>query len=748
MTQENTPFAVLPSIQPIQPEDALQRLNTYPSICIIGPTGAGKTALTNAILNHMISSILKIGVGEKNQTTLISTNYITDSRIEREDRFALRLQMKPLDDKMITGILISALFELFCKSDYNAEETIENMEESWWTDVLEPEKANYHLGFIHDFVSLEELKFAIAPILENIEIINGKSFSELAREKKKESSLQSLKITEVRKHLFEETWEELKEEHTGRFYQWLQNIEIILWAKLKEILRFKEATPVDTLDRYGSVLNIEDADILTNIFDPKAPYSLIIKEAYIACRPNQELINDSNTGNGKPPFRLCLRDTVGVNQTANDRQTIRAGLEVGMAYHSDLLLVLLNLEDRDDTIRPICEMIEEASNKKNRKSQVPIKILFTKADKLIETKVSQLTPHLVVDTNDYEKLIPTAVKEVGKTVKTYSSVIENCDASWLSLRYRNPDPIQNALDRRNDFDPKEAFGYTPSAFEPAGIYGILRGLVDTIQNRMLPAGMNSPYYITVDKPNEPIVQIRIDKDKVKDLVQGLQYQLTQNSQIVNMYLLPMDIPKDGLKVSPWSFNAYWNYLQQGLGHRTNARSGKYLNFNINMKSLVARELGRSLQTLNVLYDRGAVDTLAINLKERPESFDSLLNALHTTDLEIQKAFSGWSPHLVEERNHYDRNTQILQFKLCQYFQDPDRQFQIIDRVAFALTFGNKEIKDRLIREYREEHSHDRTMRRLQNELKRIFEGDEFATLLVQELSEAMSNMVNKLFIAI
>src|SRR5690606_38514259 len=157
----------------------------------------------------------------------------------------------------------------------------------------------------------------------------------------------------------------------------------------------------------------------------KAPFSLIVREAYIACRPNQELINDSDVGNGKPPFRLCLRDTVGVNQTANDRQTIRAGLEVGMAYHSDLLLILLNLEDRDDTIRPLCEMIDEVANKKHGKRQVPIKILFTKADKLIETKVSQLTPHLVVSPSDYEKFIPDAVEEVGKTVKTYSDVIEH-----------------------------------------------------------------------------------------------------------------------------------------------------------------------------------------------------------------------------------------------------------------------------------------------------------------------------------
>ncbi|MNO68525.1 hypothetical protein D3C76_593590 [compost metagenome] len=748
MTNENPRFTVLPPIQPIQPEDALQRLKTYPSICIIGPTGAGKTALNNAILNYMISSLLKIGVGEKNQTTLIPTNYVTDSRIEWEDRYALRLHMKPLDDKLITGILIDALFELFCKSDYNAEETIENMEESWWTNVLEPEKASYHLGSIHDLVSLEELKSAIAPILKNIEVINGKLFSDLAREKKKESSLQSLKIAEVRKHLFEETWEELQDEYTSHFHEWLQNIEIILWAKLKELMKLEGNTPVESLDRYGSVTDDEDAIILTNLFDPKSPYSLIVREAFIACRPNQELINDSDAGYGKPPFRLCLRDTVGVNQTANDRQTIRAGLEVGMAYHSDLLLILLNLEDRDDTIRPLCEMINEVSNKKHGKSQVPIKILFTKADKLIETKVSQLTPHLVIGPNDYEKCIPDAVKEVGKTVKAYSDLIDHCDASWLSLRYRDPDPIQSALEKRDDFDPKQVFGYTSNAFEPAGIYGILRSLVDTIQKRMLPKGMNSPYYITVDKPNEPIIQICVNKDKMQDLIQSLQYQLTQNIQIVNMYLLPMEIPKDALKVSPWSLNAYWNYLQQGLGHRTNARSGKYLNFNINMKSLVARELSKSLQSLNSLYDRGAVDTLAVNLKDRPESFEALLKALHTTDVDKQKAFSGWSPHLVEERSNYDRNTQILQFKLCQYFQEPDRQLQIIDRIAFGLTFGNKEIQDRLIREYRAEYSHDRTMRRLQNEFMRIFEGTEFAGLVAQELGEAMSNMVNKLFIAI
>ena len=102
--------AIIPfnAIQPIRPEDALLRFTTYPTICVVGPTGSGKTALTNALINQMIAAILKIGVGEKNQTTLISTNHITDSRIEHEEHFALKLQMKPLDEKLITSIIIDA----------------------------------------------------------------------------------------------------------------------------------------------------------------------------------------------------------------------------------------------------------------------------------------------------------------------------------------------------------------------------------------------------------------------------------------------------------------------------------------------------------------------------------------------------------------------------------------------------------------------------------------------------------------
>jgi hypothetical protein len=743
MKQSTNQFNV---IQPIQPEDALQRLKTYPSVCIIGPTGSGKTALTNAILNHMILSILKIGVGEKNQTTLISTNFVNDSRIEQEDHFALKLHMKPLDEKLITGIFIDALFELFCKSDYTADETIENMEDSWWMNVLEPIKASYHLGSINELVSLEELKLAITPILKNIEEINGKSFSDLAREKKKESSLQSLKIAEVRKHLFEDTWEDLSDEHMALFYQWLKNIDAILWSKLKELMNYQGTAPVETLDKKGSVTNPEDVEILTRLFDPKAPYSLIVKEAFIACRPNQYLINDSEAGTQNSPFRLCLRDTVGVNQTANDRQTIRAGLEAGLAYHADLILVLLNLEDRDDTIKSLCDMLGELT-KKHGSRGVPIKILFTKADKLIETKVSQLTTNLIVSQEDYDLFALRAVKEVGDTVKMFAEMIEHCDASWLSLRYRNPDPIQIAINNNTDLDLRSVFGYTPNSFDPAGIYGILRSLVSTIQTKMLPAGMKAPHYITVSQPNEPIIQIRIDKEKMKDQVQILQYQLTQVKQIVNAYWLPM-VPVDNLKVSPWSFNYYWHKLQQGLGHQTDARSGKYLNFNINMKALVAREMSNSLRSLNTLYDRGAVLTFADNLKGLSDSFDSLLDALHTTDIEKEKAFFGWNPNIVEGMDPFKRNTQILHYKLFEYFQEPYRQLQIIDRAAFGLTYGNNEIQERLNREYSAEYSHDRTMRRLQNEFKRIFEGPEFSDLVAQELGEAMTNMVNKLFIAI
>lgn len=743
MKKNTIPFNV---IQPIQPEDALQRIKTYPFICITGPTGSGKTLLTNTILNPRISSILKIGVGEKNQTTLITTNFVIDSRIKQEEHFALRLHMKPLDEKLITGILIDALFELFCKSDYAAEETIENMEESWWMSVLEPVKASYRLGSIHGLVCLEELKLAITPILNNIEKINGKSFSDLVKEKKKETSLQSLKTAEVRKYLFEGTWEELSEDYTALFHQWLKNIESILWSKLKELTNHQGTTPVETLEKKGFVTNPEDVDILTRVFDPKAPYSLIVKEAYIACRPNQYLIDNSEEETNNTPFRLCLRDTVGVNQTANDRQTIRAGLESGLAYHADLILVLLNLEDRDDTIRPLIVMLDEITKKHGRR-QVPIKILFTKADKLIETKVTQLTSSLIVSQEDYDRFTTQAVKEVGDTVKTFSEMIEHCDASWLSLRYRDPDPIQIAIKNSNDLDLSSIYGYTPDSFEPAGIYGVLRGLVNTVQAKMLPNGMSAPHYITVSQPNEPIVQIQIDKEKIKDQVQSLQYQLTQVKQVVNAYWLPM-VPADGMKVSPWSFNYYWHYLQQGLGHRTNARSGKYLNFNINMKALVAREMGKCLQSMNTLYDQGAVLTFADNLKGFIDSFDSLLNALHTTDVDRKKAFVGLNPCLIEEMDPFKRNTQILHYKLCEYFQESFRQSQIIDRAAFGLTYGNKEIQERLNREYSVEYSHDRTMRRLQNEFKHIFEEPEFANLVAQELGEAMTNMVNKLFIAI
>ncbi|ANY65659.1 hypothetical protein BBD42_03665 [Paenibacillus sp. BIHB 4019] len=67
---------------------------------------------------------------------------------------------------------------------------------------------------------------------------------------------------------------------------------------------------------------------------------------------------------------------------------------------------------------------------------------------------------------------------------------------------------------------------------------------------------------------------------------------------------------------------------------------------------------------------------------------------------------------------------------------------------YSVVFGNTSISSRLREVYGAQYSHDRSMRRVQNTFFEIFASEEFFDLLTAEIGKTMTEMVNKLFIAV
>ena len=50
---------------------ALKRRSSAPQLVVVAPSGSGKSTLIYLLLNHRLIPYMKIGIGEKSQTTII-----------------------------------------------------------------------------------------------------------------------------------------------------------------------------------------------------------------------------------------------------------------------------------------------------------------------------------------------------------------------------------------------------------------------------------------------------------------------------------------------------------------------------------------------------------------------------------------------------------------------------------------------------------------------------------------------------
>lgn len=699
---------------------ALKRKRSAPQLVVVAPSGSGKSTLIYLLLNHRLIPYMRIGIGEKSQTTIIPCDFCFDTRINRESQFAIQVILKDYAAKEIHMVVLTVLMDLFAKNDCDAEETIEAFDENVFMKILEPEKSNYHLLHIIDDISVEKLKDALFSILE---YMSENDFVTKVKKRRDELKSKKVKLPEVREMIFEEMYEAMPEDIKSGYIEWLYKIGKIIACK------FENAVGKEIFSERIVQYNLDGEDDGTNVlealFDPFAPYSLLIDHISIACKPRQELIDIARNKEPDLPFRFCIRDTMGLTQNGMDLSNAKDALEVALNCKADAILFLLSLEERDDVLMECCKALLEKKDELYKKSHINVSmyVLFTKADRKVENLINKCnTGDLYIDEQTYLDNIKSVLADIEETVDKYRTILPQEDIGWISMRYVKDSYVLKSLEedgRKRNFKPE----------------GLFERIVDYSMNtlrRTLPYGINKPFFVTAIDPDKPAIQVNVDSDKIRDEIESIQYFLTEEKDVVNGYVIRECVPR----LHGRSVYAYWSNLTVGLGHTTKA--SVYGNFSINMKGLLKRILSKTFSSFSVFDENRAVTFTADNIPD-----EALLNVVKELCAN-ENVDAGMNPALGEK---YIALQRLYEFYI-DYFSDEYRYAAIIDRLAYDMSYGNPELKQKLTDIYNFTPGYDGAMRKMQDWFKDFFGSDEFTRILISELNQVMTEMVNKSFIVI
>lgn len=696
---------------------ALKRKSSAPQLVVVAPSGSGKSTLIYLLLNHKLIPFMQIGIGDKSQTTIIPCEFCFDERIEDDESFAIQIIKKDFAIKDIHMVLLTVLMDLFGKYDCDVEDTLDAFDDSIFEKILEPEEAHYHLNKIKDKISLEALLNALNPILGYI-VENG--FEEKVKKRKSELKGKKVKLPDIREMIFEEMFEDMPENIKADYFVWLNSIE----KNIEEVLVDEVGSEILEQKQLQYSLNSDEngTRILKTLFDPYAPYSLVIEYISISSRPRQKLIDIARLRSPDLPFRFCIRDTMGLTQRGIDSETTKESLEAALNCKADTILFLLSLDDRDDTLTECCKALAEKKDEllKKRNLDIPVYVIFTKADRMVENLINKRNAgKLYIDEDTYSENIKSVLTDIEKMVDLYADALPQEEVSWLSMRYLKDSYVSKVLkddNRKRNFEPE-------GLFEKIVDYS-MRTLRST-----LPYGVMNPLFVTAIDQDEPAVQVEIDPNMIKSEIESMKYSLSEDKDVVNGYVISDKTPR----LHGRSVNCYWNNLHIGLGHTTKA--SVYGNFSINMKGLLKRVLYNTFSSFTKFDENSAVKFTANNLDD-----DNLVDTLKKL-LEIN---AGFNPALGERNIALQRLYEFYK----EYFNNASRFASLIDRVAYNLSIGNPELKQKLTNIYNQTPGYDGAMRELQDSFKSFFESEDFTRILVAELNQVMTEMVNKSFIII
>lgn len=700
----------------ITSKSALKRSYSALNAVLVGASGAGKTTLINLLLNSKINTYMKIGIGENSQTTIIPCQFCFDERIENDENFAIQIVKKSYGSKYIHTETLKAIMNVFIKNDYDVEDSIDEFDDTVLEQIIEPKEAHYHLRQLKGDISFEDLKESFRPIL-NYMVDND--FSEKVKQRRKEFKGKKVKITEIKELVFEEMFDTIPEDIKLNYIEWLNNIGTIIEEKLLSSIGeklFKEEIVEYTLDK--------GAEVIKELFDPFAPYSLIIDEISIACRPREELIDIARYKLKDLPFRFCIRDTMGITQKGIDTTNLKDTLEIALNCKCDGIIFLLSLEERKDVLSECCRVLVEKKKEMMKKNQldIPLYVLFTKADRKIENLISKRNQDLYINQDTYQKNMPEIIDELEDMINKYSEKLKE-KVSMVSMRYHKDSYITEAL-KDNKYKKN---------FEPEGLFEEIVDYVMDIFKSTLPNGFDKPLFVTAIEPDQPVIKVSIeDTAKINDEIKKIQHKLTSEKEIVNGYVISDKTPR----IHGKSVITYWNNLTIGLGHKTNA--SVYGNFSINMKGLLKRVIKDEFNSFKKFVENEAVTFTADNISD--EELEKIIKSLFSNGI-----IEGINPAIGKRNGELQR---LYKFYVEYYFKDESKFALLIDRVAYDLSYANIDIKKKLTKIYYDTPGYDQAMRTLQSSYREFFGSDDFIKIFTLEFNQIMTEMVNKTFIVI
>lgn len=699
---------------------ALKRHSTAPQLVVVAPSGAGKSTLIYFLLNHRLIPYVKIGIGENSQTTIIPCEFCFDERIVDDETFAIQITKKEYSPKDIHMAILTVLMDLFGRNDCDTEDTLDAFDEKIWEQIIEPEEAHYHLKQIRNDIFPEELRNALRPVLD---YMVDHDFKAKVRQRREKFKSKKVKLSEVRELIFEEMFEEMPEDVKSAYAEWLNRIGTVIEQRLQKAIgddMFSQKMVQYSLDGENN-----GTLVLGALFDPYEPYSLIIDHISIACRPRKELIDTAQDKSPELPFRFCIRDTMGLTQKGIDAASTKNAMEAALNCKADSILFLLNLEDRDDSLAECCRALVEKKEELLRKSHLDISVyvLFTKADRKVENLINKRnTGGLYIDEETYAQNIQDVLSDLEQVVHDYADMLPQEEVGWLSMRYLKDSYILKSLkdDERKRY------------FEPEGLFEKIVDYSMKTLRSTLPKGVKKPLFVTAIEPDKPAIQVSINPDKIKAEIEAMQYSLCKKTDIVNGYVIGDNTPRLHGK----SVYTYWNKLTIGLGHTTKA--SVFGNFSINMKGLLRKILTDTFVSFAKFDENRAVTFTADNLAD-----DALIDVLKVL-LAGDNIETGMNPALGEKNIALQR---LYEFYI-DYFMDVSRFASVIDSAAYDLSYNNPELKQYLSNIYNHTPGYDEAMRELQRSFNAFFGSNNFTRILINELNQIMSSMVNKLFIVI
>lgn len=710
------------TLQPITAYSALKRKDSAPQLVVVAPSGSGKSTLIYMLLSQKLIPYMRVGIGEKSQTTIIPCEFCFDERIDDESSFAIQIVKKEFTAKEIDETVIKNLMDLFFRNDCDIDDTLDAFDETVFNRIIEPEAANYHLGQIREKISANELKQSLRPILDYM-IEND--FQAKAKTRKESFKGKKVKLQDIREMVFMEMIEEMPDDVSNRYRTWMKQVKQIVDENLREAI----TNQLYNQDMMQCHLEMNDyaTTILTSLFDPNAPHSLLVDHIMIACKPREELIKTAHENYPGFPLRFSVRDTMGLTQTGIDAKSTNEGFEAALNYNADSIIFLLSLEERDDTLSECCKALITKSEDLHtkRKLDTSLYVLFTKADRKVENYLNKCVDgNLFITQETYTKNIKDALISLENSVDTYASALQKEDVDWVSMRYVENSYIFSSLNQLND--PRK------NHFVPQGLFSKIVDYVMGTLTRSLPAGVTKPLFVSVSDPDQPAVQVHVNAGKIQLDIQDIQHRLCKEKEIINGYIIDPKTPQ----IHGRSVVTYWHNLAIGLGHITHA--SVYGNFAINMKGLIKRMLRDIFPSFATLDKNNVITFTADNLT------DEVLLDVFKSLLETDDLTTGFNPALGERNIALQR---LYDFYL-QFFMNEYRYSSLLDRVAYNLSYGNKEVKQMLTAVYEYTPGYDKTMRNLQESFKTFFESPTFERILVEELAKNMTDMVNKSFITI